>query len=208
MAEYFWDRMYDTERYRYGKDPNAFLAQVASDHLSAGASALCIGDGEGRNGVWLAGQGLEVTMVEPSVVGARKARAFASERGVEARIIEEFFPTDALGDALFDAVALIYIHVPEDTLGEIYRAAAARLAPGGLLVVEGFHPDQVANARPSGGPRDTSMLLTAERLRRELIDHDETSLELVSLEEVTVELKEGRGHSGPADVVRMIARRV
>lgn len=204
---YFWDRMYDVDAYRYGTDPNAFLAEVAARELTEPATALCVGDGEGRNGVWLAAQGHDVTMVEPSEVGVRKARELATEHGVDVTLVQEFFPTDTLGEARYDLVALVYIHLPGPDMDALYRAAAARVAPGGLLVVEGFHPDQVANARTSGGPPRPEMMLTAERLRRELIDHEGTDLELVSLDEVTVELREGKGHSGVADVTRLVARR-
>ncbi len=208
MSEpYFWDRMYDVDAYRYGTDPNAFLVEVTERELTEPATALCIGDGEGRNGVWLATQGHGVTMVEPSEVGVRKARELATERGVDVTLVQEFFPTDTLGDTRFDLVALIYIHLPGPAMDALYRAAAERVAPGGLLVVEGFHPDQITNKRKSGGPKNAEMLLTAERLKGTLIDHDATELELVTLEKVTVELREGPGHSGVADVTRLVARR-
>ena len=208
MSEpYFWDRMYDVDAYRYGTDPNTFLAETTKRALTDASTALCIGDGEGRNGVWLATQGHAVTMVEPSEVGVRKARALANERGVDVTLVQEFFPTEALGDTRYDLVVLIYIHLPGEAMDALYRAAAERVAPGGLLVIEGFHPDQITNNRKSGGPRNAEMLLTADRLRQALIDHDGADLELVTLDEVTVELREGPGHSGVADVTRLVARR-
>ena len=81
MTQPFWDSVYTGDEYRFGKEPNEFLASRVGE-ISPGGSVLCIGDGEGRNGVWLAGQGLRVTSLDQSPEAIRKTRALAAERGV------------------------------------------------------------------------------------------------------------------------------
>src|SRR5450759_3376982 len=76
-----WDSRYAGDEYLFGEAPNAFLAAQAS-RLQPGQSALALADGEGRNGVWLAEQGLEVLSIDSSTVAQKKARRLADARGV------------------------------------------------------------------------------------------------------------------------------
>src|SRR3990172_5454821 len=81
MTNDFWNSRFSEPGYAYGTEPNAFL--VSQKHyLMPGLRVLAVGDGEGRNGVWLAQQGLDVLSVDGSKVGLRKAREFAKSRGV------------------------------------------------------------------------------------------------------------------------------
>ena len=82
QARAFWDGRYGDESYLFGEQPNAFLARQA-DRLRPGLTALAIADGEGRNGVWLARQGLKVTSTDISPRAVAKARALAARHGVE-----------------------------------------------------------------------------------------------------------------------------
>lgn len=105
----FWDRRYDVPEYVYGTEPNAFL--VSKQHLlRPGMTALAVADGEGRNGVWLAEQGLDVLAVDGSPVAVEKARRLARARGVTLRtevadLLDWAWPAGA-----FDLVVAIFIH--------------------------------------------------------------------------------------------------
>jgi SAM-dependent methyltransferase len=197
-----FDAMYDRPDYRYGKRPNAFLAEVLPGLVAKGARVLCVGDGEGRNGVWCATQGFEVTSMEPSGIGVDKIRALARERGVKLEVIRDRMPSARVAEASFDAVALIYVHAPGKARRALHGACAAALRPGGVVVLEAFTPAQRANDRSSGGPPDAALMFKAADLRA-----DFTELEIERLEEVEVKLDEGEGHCGLADVVRLIARK-
>lgn len=193
----FWDQMYAGEVYRYGTAPNAFLvAQV--HHLPPGGQVLCAGDGEGRNGVWLAEQGFRVTSLDPSRVANEKARRLAEVRGVTLTVLNDRLPAPALPDASFDAVVLTYVHVPPALRSAVHRDVVRLLRPGGVVLLEAFTPAQLS--RTSGGPRDEAMLYTPALLR-----DDFTDLHIERLSEETVELDEGPGHTGLADVVRLVA---
>lgn len=195
----FWDERYAEPGYAYGTEPNAFL--VSQRHLlEPGKRALAVADGEGRNGVWLAEQGLEVLSVDQSAVGLAKARALAAARGVSLRTEQADLTHWDWPQAAFDLVVAIFIHFSPAQRTRMHRAMFAALRPGGLLILEAFTPEQLEYR--SGGPPVREMLYTAEMLRA-----DFAQAAILSLEETITELQEGPYHRGTAAVVRLIARR-
>lgn len=197
-----WDKMYGDSEYRYGTQPNAFVAEQAPQLLTPGAQVLVVGDGEGRNGVWLAKQGFDVTTVDASVKGAAKSKALAAELGVTMDIRVGLFPQATADCAPFDAVVLTFVHVPPPLRPGMHQAVMQALVPGGLVLLEGFRPEQRTLGRTSGGPPAVPPMFTEEMLRS-----DFEGLEIESLTSLTVTLDEGPGHSGLAEVLRLIARR-
>jgi len=195
----FWDAKFADEAPFYGTRPNAWLVDQAW-RLDPGSAVLVPGDGEGRNGVWLAQQGHKVTTVDASPRGIQKATRLAMERGVALRTICADLRSWAWPEAAFDAVAAIYLHLRPEDRARAHRGMAAALKPGGHLILEAFTPDQLPLS--SGGPKNPAMLFTAAMLRA-----DFEGTEIVELAETTAELAEGPGHSGRAHVVRLVARR-
>lgn len=145
----FWDRVYEGDAYRFGLEPNAFLVARAGD-VAPGGAVLCIGDGEGRNGVWLARRGLRVTSLDQSPVAARKCAELASRLGVALEVVIGRLPEHPLPAASFDAVLLIFVHLEPDTRRAVHAAALRALRPGGVVILEAFNPAQLG--RKSGGP--------------------------------------------------------
>lgn len=195
----FWDRRYDVPDYVYGTEPNAFL--VSKRHLlRPGMRVLAVADGEGRNGVWLAAQGLDVLAVDGSPVAVEKARRLADARGVALH----FEVADLLGwpwpRAQFDIVVAIFIHFGPQDRPRIHRAMAQALKPGGLLIMECFTPRQLEYG--TGGPPVREMLYTPETLRA-----DFRGMEILELEETVTELREGLYHQGRAAVARLVLER-
>lgn len=195
----FWDQQFSAEGYKYGTQPNAFLAAQAH-RLAPGSDVLVPGDGEGRNGAWLAGQGHFVTAMDGSAVGLEKARALAASRGVHLQTVQADLAdwTPAPGSA--DAVVLTFVHLPPAIRLAAHRRLMQALRPGGLLLLEAFHPRQLPLR--SGGPKDEAMLYTLAMLRQDFDGLDECLGE-----EVETLLDEGPGHQGPAQVIRWIGRR-
>ena len=107
----FWDKSFSAPGYKYGTEPNAFLTEQAF-RLKPGSRVLVPGDGEGRNGVWLAEQGHHVTTVDASQVGVDKARDLARRRGVTIDAIHADFSTWSPSPAAYDAVVLTFVHLP------------------------------------------------------------------------------------------------
>ncbi len=193
----FWNRVYAGDAYRFGSEPNAFLVSRASE-IRPGGAVLCIGDGEGRNGVWLARNGFRVTSLDQSAVAARKCAALATRSGVELEVVIGELPGYPLPDAGFDAVVLIFVHLPPGVRRAVHAVASRALRPGGVLILEAFTPAQLG--RPSGGPPVRERLQTAGDLAQDFAD-----LRIALLEETETELAEGDGHRGPAAVVRLVA---
>ena len=146
-----WDERYSESGYWFGTEPAAFLA-AQRDVLEPGRSALVVADGEGRNSVFLAEQGLIVTAMDASPVGVEKARRFAAERNLSvdyhvADILE--WDWDA---ASYDLVVGIFFQflIPDDRT-QVFDGLARAIAPGGRLLLHGYRPEQVDYA--TGGPR-------------------------------------------------------
>jgi SAM-dependent methyltransferase len=202
----FWNSLYGVDHYRYGTAPNAFLASQAASVFAPGARVLVVGDGEGRNGVWLAEQGFDVVTVDASSAGVAKARALAASRGVPSsrlEVLEGLFPSVGLHRKPYDGVVLCYVHAPAAARSALHLAAAEALRFGGVFLLEAFAKAQLG--RTSGGPQDADMLVAASELE---VDAMLGMLSVELLEETEVTLDEGPGHAGDAAVVRMIARRM
>lgn len=202
MSEDFWDEKFDVDGYRYGTRPNAFLEERAPRDIPPGGHVLCLGAGEGRNPVWLAEQGFEVSALDQSGVGLGKLRERAAQRGVDVETIKSSIEAWTPAPDRFDAVVMTYFHLPPGVRGQTHQKAIAALAPGGVIIVEAFTPAQIQNERTSGGPPAIELMYTAELLRA-----DFSPLDIELLREETVELDEGPGHRGPGDVVRLVARK-
>ena len=201
----FWDQQYSQPDYKYGTTPNAFLrAQVAQ--LPAGGDVLVPGDGEGRNGVWLAEQGFHVTSVDSSTVGLAKSAALAAARHVALETIAADLTEWAPTPRSLDGLVLVYVHFPPTRRPSIHRALLAGLRVGGVVILEAFHPSQIGRA--SGGPKDVSMLFTLELLRSDIADVPDARFEEIVAWEGETVLDEGPGHHGAAMVTRLVARRV
>lgn len=194
-----WDERFRPGEAAYGTEPSHFLREQAH-LLRAGQRALVPADGGGRNGVWLARQGLEVWSVDFSAEGLARARELAAERGVTLHTEQADLLAWEWPCARFDVVAPIYFHLPALERPRVHAAMLAALRPGGHVILESFHVDQMGYS--SGGPRDPDMLLTEERLRA-----DFAGAEILVLRKDLVQLDESRLHRGPGVLMRMLARK-
>jgi SAM-dependent methyltransferase len=194
-----WDERYGGGGFTFGEAANDFLRGQAH-RLKPGMRALAVGDGEGRNGVWLAEQGLATTSVDWSAVGMAKAAALAARRGVALRTVTADVSRWDWPAAGFDVVAWIFVHLPPEDRAAACAGAMRALAPGGLLLLECFTPAQ--EGRRSGGPKDPALLWS-----RALVERHFAGLEVIELLEGTVALDEGPRHQGLAEVVRAVLRR-
>jgi SAM-dependent methyltransferase len=193
-----WDERYGGPDYAYGTEPNDFLV-AAADRLPAGR-VLCLGEGEGRNAVWLAGRGFEVTAVDASAVGLEKARRLAAERGVTVDTVHADLATFTIERDAWDAIVTIFCHLPPALRVDVHRRSVSGLRPGGVLLLEAYTPRQLALG--TGGPPVAEMMMDADTLRMEL-----AGLELVHLEELERDIREGAFHAGVGAVVQVLGRK-
>lgn len=196
----FWDGNYAAPEYRYGQEPNAFLKEQAH-RLGENSELLLPGDGEGRNGVWLAAQGHRVTSVDSSRIGLDKARALAKRQGVGIETVLADLAEWPAPVSRFDGLVLCYLHLPSSLRAPVHRRLGESLKAGGIVIIEAFHPRQLDFT--SGGPKDPDMLCTLEDLRSDFA----TGLDEIHGWEGETWLDEGEGHRGRAFVTRWIGRR-
>jgi len=200
----FWDGRYRGEDFAFGMEPNVFLASQAH-YLKPGMRALVPGDGEGRNGVWLAGQGLIADTVDVSPLGVAKAKALAEARGVSinAEIADLLTWNWPLGR--YDLAAALYLHFFDADRPRMHRAMLDALKPGGMLILEAFREEQLEfqKVHHSGGPKTADMLYSRAKLTA-----DFTGASILLLEEAEVELDEGHRHKGRAAIVRALVQKM
>lgn len=197
MSE-FWDQRYAENGSLFGASPNDFLV-TAWHHIPQDVGpVLCIGDGQGRNGVFLAEQGFDVVSIDLSPVGLEAATALAAERGVAittvAADLAEWSPPTGCA-----AVVSIFCHLPSDVRSAAYPRLLAALGPGGVWIMESYTPDQIG--RGTGGPQSPDMMHDTVTIGREF-----ASLRTVQLDEVVRPVVEGPAHTGEAAVVQYIGR--
>ena len=194
----YWDAIYQPSDYAYGTEPSSFLRQQAF-RLRPGMEALVLGDGEGRNGVWLARQGLIVVSADLSRNAHRKAVRLARQHRVRLTFECCDFLERRWRSGRFDLVAAIYLHLPERERRMLHHRMADWLKQGGWLLLEAFHSRQAAR---SGQPEDAELLYTEDIIRQ-----DFHRLEIKELAVDVVTLNEGTMHQGAADVLHLVARR-
>lgn len=202
-----WDERYaENDGYLYGTEPNDFVREqlTAADGRRAVAEtpgrALAVADGEGRNGVFLASLGWEVTTFDGAQSGVDKARRLAAERGVtvDARCADA--ADIALGSEAFDLVVSVFAHMPPPVRADLHRRVVAALRPGGVLVLEAYTPDQIGKG--TGGPPVPELTMTRDLLAVEL-----DGLVFDHAAELDREVHEGPGHTGLGSVVQIVARK-
>jgi len=193
-----WDARYAEPGWAFGTEPNDFLREQAH-HIPRGR-VLCLAEGEGRNAVWLAGQGYDVTGVDLARAGLEKAQRLAKQRGVSITTTCADLATLAIEPGAWQGIVSIFAHVLPEVRRRVHAAAVAGLAPGGVFLLEAYRPEQVG--RGTGGPPDDERMLNLDRLQPEL-----GALEWLLARELDRDVLEGHRHTGRASVVQLVAKR-
>ncbi|MEO5693909.1 MAG: class I SAM-dependent methyltransferase [Usitatibacter sp.] len=195
-----WNGRFSAEGYLFGKGPNAFLASQRG-RLAPGMHALSVADGEGRNSVWLAQQGLRVTAFDFSPVGLEKARALAREAAVVVDYRRsDIYAWDWSAQSYDVVVAIFFQFAAPAERAQVFAGLLEALAPGGLLILQGYRPEQLAFG--TGGPLQVEKLYTEALLRESF-----ASLEILHLASHDDVVDEGPGHRGMSALIDLVARR-
>jgi SAM-dependent methyltransferase len=194
-----WNRRFSEPGYLFGTEPNAWLHEHAG-LWEAGQRILCVADGEGRNSVWLAQQGLIIDSFDISEVGVRKARDFARVTGVKVNFAVADIAELQWPRALYDGVVAIFIQFADPELrSRIFDGMRRSLKPGGLLLLHGYTPRQLEYR--TGGPPFASHMYTPELLREAF-----AGMEILEVREYEADLAEGTGHKGHSALIGLVAR--
>lgn len=193
-----WDQRYAGDEYAYGKEPNDFLrAEVA--RLPVG-DTLCLGEGEGRNAVFLAGLGHRVTALDASKTGLEKAQMLAAQNDVEIETLHVDLAQYELEANRWDVIVAIFCHLPPDLRRKVHGQIAQTLRPGGRFILEAYTPEQLTYR--TGGPPNEAMMMDVASLREEL-----AGLEFDIAQEVVRDIQEGTHHFGTGATVQLVARK-
>jgi SAM-dependent methyltransferase len=198
MSAGFWDERYAEPEFTYGTEPNDFLREMAP-RIPAGP-VLGLGEGQGRNAVFLASLGHGVTAVDQSAVGLARAGELAASRGVALTTVVADLADFDPGPGPWSGIISIFCHVPSALRRRLYPRCARALAPGGVLILESYTPDQPAHG--TGGPKEADLLCTLEELKALL-----PGLALEIGRELVREVHEGPYHHGPGAVLQVVARK-
>ena len=200
-ATEFWNQRFDKDEFIFGKEPNEYLAEKAKQYLKSRDRVLCIADGEGRNSVWLAKQGMQVVGFDTSDIALAKARQFAKENQVEVEYSLSDTDSFIWHENIYDAVVGIFIQFADPQMrARIFRQTYEALKPGGIFILQGYTPKQLEYK--TGGPSLVEHLYTEELIRD--LTKDFEILELYSYEK---ELSEGLKHTGMSALLGLVARK-
>jgi SAM-dependent methyltransferase len=195
-----WENRYAAPGYHFGTEPNAFL-KAQSHLLRPGQKALAVADGEGRNGVWLAEQGLDVLSLEFAPSAIAKAHALATARGVMLRAEQADILTWSWPIEAFDVIVAIFIQfATPDERTRLFAGMKQALKPGGLLLMQGYRPEQLAYG--TGGPSRAENLYT-----RALLGSAFKDFASLDIREHDSAIAEGTAHVGMSALIDMVGRK-
>ncbi len=197
-----WDKTYRESPSRlFGDQPNQYLREVLARSDVAPTSALCLGDGDGRNGAWLAAQGLQVTAVDLSAVATDQALAHDLTRGVSVeRIVADLADWQPEPGRQWDAVCLFYLQCEESVRHQAITHATRAIKPGGWFVAEGF--SRFGSEKKTLGPKPPDLLYDLDAMLQAV-----AGFQVLEAFEGLTWLDEGVRHKGPAQVVRILAQK-
>lgn len=195
----FWDNRYSSEEFVYGTEPNEFF-KLEIDKLLPG-KLLTLAEGEGRNGIYAASLGWDVTAVDFSPVAREKAIKLASEKNIKIEYTVGDLVSYQPPVNYFDAVSMIFMHLNSGTSELVHKRAAGSLRTGGRVILEVYAKEQLG--KNSGGPQNKDMLYSTEEIRNNF-----SELKIIMLEKEVIHLKESKYHSGEAAVIRFVGEKV
>lgn len=198
MSAEFWDNIYSQDEYVYGTEPNEFF-KVHLALLKPGKLILA-GAGEGRNAVYAAKQGWQVTAFDQSRTARDKALALAAREGVEIDYKLASFEEIDIPRGEYDAVGMVFVHFPKEVRAAYHSKLGEALREGGSLIMELFEKSQ--HKYNSGGPNDIEQLYTEDIIRNDFRHFRDLTIGTAELE-----LHEGARHQGKAAVLNVFGVR-
>jgi SAM-dependent methyltransferase len=199
-----WDDRYKEQGHAYGKGPNLFFKEWLQKFEPG--SILMPADGEGRNGVFAAQSGWDVTSFDLSAEGKAKALELAKENHVTIDYIVGDLEQLQFEKESFDAIGLVYAHFSADKKSSLHRKLDSYLKPGGVIILEAFSKKHLhlKSLDPKvGGPKDIDMLFSTAEIKADFENYD-----ISMLDETEILLDEGKYHIGKGAVVRFAGRKL
>lgn len=198
-----WNERYNKEEFAFGEQPNEYLKEQL-EKLKIG-TILFPAEGEGRNAVFAAKLGWNVSAFDISIEGKKKTFRLAEANQVKIDYQVGELQTLDYHSEQFDAIALIYAHFPAEIKSYYHKTLSQYLRKDGLVILEAFskkHIHYVLKNEKVGGPRELEMLFSIDEIKSDFENY-----EIIELEEKEIELKEGLFHNGNGSVIRFVGRK-
>ena len=194
-----WDERFASQEYKYGKEPNMFL----ESHLQKipKGKVLCIGEGEGRNSVFLAKKGYKVTALDYSIEGLKKTEKLAKENSVDLELIHTDVTKYNFEQSEWQGIVSIFCHLDKDNRKKVHKECVNALSANGIFLLEAYSPDQLKYE--TGGPKSLELLMDLKDVKEELIGMD-----FLLSREIVREVSEGSLHKGLGSVIQIIGKKV
>ena len=193
-----WNNRYGGGEYLFGKEPNEYFKSKI-DSLQP-ASILLPGEGEGRNAVYAAKLGWQVTALDFSKIALKRAKQFAENENVKIDFRYVHLLNDELPAKTYDVVGISFLHFNGDNKRLVHTKLRNALKTKGIVILECFSEEQMKLI--TGGPRNKGSLYTTDELKEYY-----HGFEFFELEYKKVLLREGEAHQGEGYVVRMFAQK-
>lgn len=201
----FWDNRFGEKEYAYGIEPNEFFKKTLAK-LQLKGNILFPAEGEGRNAVYAAKMGLDVSAFDLSIEGKKKAEKLAQSNNVQINYSVGELNEHSYEENSFDTIVLIFAHFPPPLRSKMHQQLSKLLKPNGIIIIEGFSKNQMKfqETNPlAGGPRNMDMLFSKEEIK-----NDFPEFEILQLTEKVVELSEGNYHKGKSSVIQFVGRKI
>jgi len=195
-----WDKKYNTAEFVYGTEPNTFLKQNLPA-ITSGNKILSLGEGEGRNAIFLLKNGFQVTAIDQSIIGLTKASKWASTLGFNLNIICDDLKHHPREENHWDAIINIFAHMYTNERIKMHQRVEKALKVGGVYILEAYTVDQLKF--DTGGPKELDLFMDFHTLKKEL-----SHLSFEVEKEYIKEIREGIGHTGQSAVVSIVARKL
>jgi SAM-dependent methyltransferase len=194
-----WDERFNAEEYRYGKEANEFLK--SGYHEIPKGNVLCIGEGEGRNSVFLAKQGYNVTALDYSIVGLEKTENLAKENNVLIHLIHADITQYKFEKNYWQGIVSIFCHFDKINRQKVHQNCVNALATEGIFLLEAYAPNQLKYG--TGGPKTIDLLMELSEVKDEL-----KGLHFLTAREIEREIFEGSLHKGKGSVIQILGKKV
>jgi len=197
-----WNDKFSRDGYLFGKSPNAYIAKK-STLLKPKKSVLCLGEGEGRNALFLAKNDFNVTAIDASDVGLLKTKELANANNCEIKTIQLDLNDWNPKECSFDAIVSSYLHLEEPLRSQTFKSIIHALSPSGIFIGEFFSHEQLNFS--SGGPKNISLLYDLDSMKSILKNEN---IKIIELAQELTNLDEGKGHQGVASVIRICLKKI
>ena len=194
-----WDKRFLSDEYLFGTEPAQALVKL-EEHLLPNGKTLVVADGEGRNSVYLASKGFQVTATDYSEVGLSKARKLAEMQGQKVNyLVQDIYETNWSNNQYDNVIAIFIQFVPPEKQRSVLNSLRKATKFGGTLLVHGYTPEQVA--LKTGGPPNTDHMYTTE-----LLNEIYSGMKIIISNEYRIVIEEGQGHNGISALIDFVAK--